>query len=436
MQVKEEDKLPENICDNCVKQLEDISTFIITCENNDLTLRKIILQEYEKSLAAQTDFCDTENDNEQCDEPDDLKNEHDNSDNSFCEYSIKQEFIIEPNFDETNNVEGPVSCENCSENFPDSQSLNDHYKEIIMCRPRDYDIDTSSVPNIIDYLKKNKKEKKLKKKKDKCEGEPEIIKGRQLKGKRRFLCCYCGKNYTRKNGLDRHILSHTGVKPFECKECGKRYITKDTLKTHLLTHTGVKSHKCMICQKMFTQSSHLSYHMRRHSGEKPYSCTFCGKGFLSNYHLERHKLMHTGVKPFECKQCGKQFVRGTTLRDHLLIHTGEKPFQCQHCGKQFNRKQSLTNHVLVHTGQVRHNNGGRIGRLHNSELEGRVGQNNRGSEVGLNSDTGGLLTLHGSSGIIAHNTSSAGLNSSGSDGIMAIGGNLMFTEPNPVNNNY
>lgn len=183
----------------------------------------------------------------------------------------------------------------------------------------------------------------------------EFVKGKAIKGKRKFLCNYCGKNYTRKNGLDRHIMSHTGIKPFECKECGKCYITKDTLKTHILIHAGIKRYKCKICQKSFIQSSHLNYHMRRHAGEKPHVCSFCGKGFLSTYHLERHKLMHTGVKPFKCDLCDKHFVRSTTLRDHLLLHTGERPFQCQHCGKQFNRKQTLTNHVnLVHIEEGRH----------------------------------------------------------------------------------
>lgn len=262
---------------------------------------------------------------------------------------VKEEIVSEPDITDMNvSKERLSSCENCGEHFQSLDSLEEHYKEL-SCQPKN-NLTTSSneVKNIVDYLNVGKRKKPVK---EEDLDEPEYIKGRRLKGKRRFLCNYCGKNYTRKNGLERHILSHTGVKPFECRECGKRYTTKDTLKTHLLTHTGVKAYKCEICQKSFTQSSHLSYHMRRHAGEKPHVCSFCGKGFLSSYHLERHKLMHTGVKPFECNLCGKRFVRSTTLRDHLLIHTGEKPFQCQHCGKQFNRKQSLTNHMLVHTGQ-------------------------------------------------------------------------------------
>lgn len=265
--------------------------------------------------------------------------------------NVKVEIISEPEIANSDtNKEELLKCEKCGAHFISQSFFKDHY---ILCQPED-DITSpkEEIPNIIDYLNIDEVNK-LKKVKDDPDEEPEYINGRRLKGKRRFLCNYCGKNYTRKNGLERHILSHTGVKPFQCRECGKSYTTKDTLKTHLLTHSGVKAYKCEVCKKLFTQSSHLSYHMRRHAGEKPHVCSFCSKAFLSSYHLERHKLMHTGVKPFECNLCGKHFVRNTTLRDHLLVHTGEKPFQCQHCGKQFNRKQSLTNHMLVHNGPAR-----------------------------------------------------------------------------------
>ncbi|KAG5884491.1 hypothetical protein JTB14_001286 [Gonioctena quinquepunctata] len=359
IEVKEEDQMPKNMCSECINQLKNISTFVHTCKNNDGLLRNIVLKEFQKALTVRND--DEDNDNDAYD----VKSESDcdSTDGQYYQEKIKEEIVAEPDIDGISlKKEDPASCENCNENFPSEKALSNHYNEIVSCRPRDFVAAEQALVDIVDYLKKGKG-RRLRKIKEESDEEPEFVKGRKLKGKRRFLCNYCGKNYTRKNGLERHILSHTGVKPFECKECGKCYITKDTLKTHFLTHTGIKAHKCKVCQKSFTQSSHLSYHMRRHAGEKPHTCSFCGKGFLSSYHLERHKLMHTGVKPFECNQCGKQFVRSTTLRDHLLIHTGEKPFVCQHCGKQFNRKQSLTNHVLVHTGHTRTNSSSGTGSL-------------------------------------------------------------------------
>lgn len=338
----DEEKLPQNVCLECVKQLDDIFSFISNCKNNENTLMEIL-----KKLDQQSTNVEQE---EVANLDTDIKDE-DSIDNDFFLNGVKQEIVeLEPDIILQIKKDTPLICENCSESFSSVSGLSEHYKIFANCRPKELLSSKNDICNIVDYLKKPKQRRGKRRIKDESDGEPEYVKGKKLKGKRRFLCNFCGKNYTRKNGLERHILSHSGIKPFECKECGKSYITKDTLKTHLLTHTGIKAHKCTVCQKSFTQSSHLSYHMRRHAGEKPHRCTYCGKAFLSSYHLERHKLMHTGVKPYECNLCGKQFVRSTTLRDHLLIHSGEKPFQCQHCGKQFNRKQSLTNHVLVHTG--------------------------------------------------------------------------------------
>ncbi|CAH1980876.1 unnamed protein product [Acanthoscelides obtectus] len=331
IQIANDDKLPENACKSCVRQLDRISKFIQTCNDNDKFLRDVLNKSQQKEAQLTEDDVKSES-------SDDIDKNTDSRTNPVLG-DIKEEEEEPSNL----NNDGPVSCETCSQMFSTRIGLMDHYKEAAGCRPEGY----ASSQNIVQYLDKSQADCKT-------ESEAEYDgKGNHLKGKRMFLCNFCGKNYTRKNGLDRHILSHTGVKPFECKECGKRYITKDTLKTHILTHTGIKAFKCQLCGKNFTQSSHLSYHMKRHQGERPFICTYCGKCFVSNYHLERHKLMHTGVKPYQCKECGKQFVRSTTLRDHLLAHTGEKPFVCQHCGKQFNRKQSLTNHVLIHTG--RHN---------------------------------------------------------------------------------
>lgn len=333
-QIKEGDKFPENVCKICIRQLENIICFVETCKSANTTLKNILSENELKAVKIY--------DSELSDGADDSESYYSNKNSESVVFKQETDincFTTDVQFNEGNSI----SCPNCSEHFSSTKSLFDHYEEISNCRPKDYKSPRNNVESLLEIVDGGRIKAEL------LDLDQEYIRGKVIKGKRKFLCNYCGKNYTRKNGLDRHIMSHTGVKPFECKECGKRYITKDTLKTHILIHTGIKTHKCEVCQKSFIQSSHLNYHMRRHAGEKPHTCSFCGKGFLSTYHLERHKLMHTGVKPFKCHLCDKQFVRSTTLRDHLLLHTGERPFQCQHCGKQFNRKQTLTNHVnLVH----------------------------------------------------------------------------------------
>nr|CAH7733939.1 unnamed protein product [Callosobruchus chinensis] len=296
IQVTNEDQLPENVCRTCVRQLDRISKFIQTCSNNDKLLRDIIQRSAEKECFKDSQSTDNDIKSESSD---DDKNA-DTKDNQIFR-DIKKEDEEAVQILETGNLnkDRPLSCNVCSQIFTARVGLLNHYRENLNCKPEGFTDDQ----NIVKY-ERDKTESD-------CNNEDDAEydgKEPHSKGKKMFLCNFCGKNYTRKNGLDRHILSHTGVKPFECKECGKRYITKDTLKTHILTHTGIKPFKCQLCGKNFIQSSHLSYHMKRHQGERPFVCTYCGKCFVSNYHLERHKLMHTGVKPYQCKQCGKQDI--------------------------------------------------------------------------------------------------------------------------------
>ncbi|XP_052762839.1 sal-like protein 1 isoform X11 [Mya arenaria] len=50
-------------------------------------------------------------------------------------------------------------------------------------------------------------------------------------------CPYCLKILTREFDLKRHISSkHSDEKPFECNICGKKFSRKDGLKRHLITH--------------------------------------------------------------------------------------------------------------------------------------------------------------------------------------------------------
>lgn len=56
------------------------------------------------------------------------------------------------------------------------------------------------------------------------------------KEKNPYVCNICGKDYTLKHNLKRHIASHSGVKPFPCKVCGKYFKRKDTCLDHERSH--------------------------------------------------------------------------------------------------------------------------------------------------------------------------------------------------------
>ncbi|XP_077111470.1 uncharacterized protein LOC143767210 isoform X2 [Ranitomeya variabilis] len=170
-------------------------------------------------------------------------------------------------------------------------------------------------------------------------------------GEKPFSCSECGKGFTKKSHLDRHLLIHTGEKPFSCSECGKCFTVKSSLVRHQRIHTGEKPFSCSECGKCFTDQTCFVIHQRIHTGEKPFSCSECGKCFTDQTWFVRHQRIHTGEKPFSCSECGKQYSEKSTLTKHLRIHTGEKPFSCSECGKCFIQKSHFMMHQRSHTGE-------------------------------------------------------------------------------------
>ncbi|XP_058467623.1 protein suppressor of hairy wing [Malaya genurostris] len=179
-----------------------------------------------------------------------------------------------------------------------------------------------------------------------CEGKP-------------FSCLKCGKDFTRKYHLDRH-LNHSSCgdipkQTLPCEVCGKEFTRLDNLREHLRFHMGQGSRKrdyqCPYCPKSFYGSSLLNIHIRTHTGEKPFPCDLCSKSFPSTGALRKHRRSHTGERPYRCDQCSATFSARETLNRHRKTHTGEKPHQCTVCGKRFIQATQLRSHMFNHTGE-------------------------------------------------------------------------------------
>lgn len=199
-----------------------------------------------------------------------------------------------------------------------------------------------------------------------------------------FNCKQCGKTFSRKDYLKKHLkrhatkniikqktncpicskavinvkfhmkMNHAEHKPFKCEECEESFPLNCVLERHIrFHHRGEKRKKierlCTLCGKTVYSSTALVYHMRVHAGVHPFMCDICSKRFNSAEHLKVHKRTHTGEKPYSCVVCNKCFVTSNVLKKHMRTHTGERPYVCQICNKAFTQSGVLKTHMKIHS---------------------------------------------------------------------------------------
>lgn len=138
-------------------------------------------------------------------------------------------------------------------------------------------------------------------------------------------CLDCGKKFYSTQGFNKHRSGRPCTEPLKCKICGKTYSSKakESFKIHMRHHrteaTGVLF-ECDECDRTYMTQMALNKHKLSHTGVKPYKCDICGKGFAMRYMVKDHTRTHTGERPYPCTLCGSTFSNGGHLARHMRSH--------------------------------------------------------------------------------------------------------------------
>ncbi|KFM70436.1 Zinc finger protein 26, partial [Stegodyphus mimosarum] len=134
--------------------------------------------------------------------------------------------------------------------------------------------------------------------------------------KNKYKCNYCVETFRRHWKFTKHLKTHEGPHPYECRICLDSFKTETYFRVHLKTHKKVepKSFVCNNCKKKFSHLALLNRHLLTHSSIKPYPCVLCDKTFPDVATRSRHVKNHAPL----CLLCDKRpFKNFAALRNHI-----------------------------------------------------------------------------------------------------------------------
>ncbi|XP_038652583.1 oocyte zinc finger protein XlCOF6 isoform X2 [Scyliorhinus canicula] len=221
----------------------------------------------------------------------------------------------------------PHGCTDCDKRFFRTVELKEHMAKHNETRP----FLCQFCGRTFKYRRQVNKHRRQvhQKTKEKREKENEITrkrheeKGLQIKSKKpgkEFVCNICTRKCSSKLALQRHMGTHTGIKPFHCQHCDYKTRLKASLIQHMRIHTGEKPFKCTICQYASIDASSLRRHSRTHSTEKPYKCQLCSYSCIQKKSLDLHVRRHHTGETFGCHLCIYSSPDKQLLQKHLKKH--------------------------------------------------------------------------------------------------------------------
>lgn len=171
-----------------------------------------------------------------------------------------------------------------------------------------------------------------------------------------YSCPYCQKRLNTYVTLKVHLKEHGHQKVYKCiqKKCLAMFVDLDSLISHININHPVTEYHCHICSLKFFSLSEMSNHHKSHhpSASKSnqvtkHTCMYCNVTFKKHDRLEHHLATASHIN--NCSHCNKTFVSERALRRHLVLHDDSKNLRCGICGLNFKTKSYLLSHMLTHS---------------------------------------------------------------------------------------
>ncbi|CAM6001209.1 unnamed protein product, partial [Sphagnum balticum] len=105
-------------------------------------------------------------------------------------------------------------------------------------------------------------------------------------------CLVCFHTCKDPSKLREHMRTHTGERPYECDKCMMSFAKKCVLVRHQQNrktqYPSRMGYECPVCMKAVYGPNGLNRHMVTHTGDKAFACDQCTMTFSAKQSVRRH----------------------------------------------------------------------------------------------------------------------------------------------------